>query len=147
MILPQPLRTPLVATAIVVGGLLVLAIPLHQLTTAKAAALRPAPPPQQANHTPAWLTLKLLTPADAITLATTDGTILWSLGPSAAGDHETHLELPVTDGHTELVLDVQRPDHAPESAAFLTIAPDGMNERQAHALGSGTIRELLNFDW
>ena len=38
-------------------------------------------------------------------------------------------------------------EHPAETAVFLTIAPDGLEEQTRHAIGSGLIEEPLDFTW
>lgn len=148
MKLPRLLNTPLAATAGVLVGLSLLAIPLHQLTSAPPVQPRVNVEPPSSSTTPSWVTLKLLETASAVKLSTTDGDLLWSLDESEPGDYETQVGLPIQDGKLELILEVNFEDKQKETVAILTILPDGLPTQSNHTLvGSGHLLDLLEFNW
>lgn len=147
MNLPKALTSPLAATAGVVVGMALLAIPLRQLTSAA-----PMPAPRVSadpleSGVPAWLTLKLLAPAKSVSLKTTTGKVLWDLKDLPAGDVETQAVIPLDHGGLDVTLSVALDHHPEETAVFLTIAPDGLEEETRHAIGGGSIEEPMNFTW
>jgi hypothetical protein len=146
MSLRMLLSSPLAATAAVLAGLALLAIPLRKLTSAAPVqAVKTAAP--TATAVPAWLTLKLLAPAESVSLATATGVPLWNLDHTPAGDVETRIPLPLEDGGLDLTLKADFGTQAAETAVFLTITPDGLEEQTRHAIGSGRIEEPLAFSW
>jgi uncharacterized protein (DUF58 family) len=145
--LPRLLTSPLAATAGVVAGLALLAVPLHQLTSAPQARSVPPPTAPAAREVPAWLTLKLLAPAKSVSLKSTSGRVLWEAADIAAGDVETQAALPIDRGELDLTLDADFGDNPAETAVFLTLAPDGLDEQTRHAIGRGRIEEALRFNW
>ncbi|HEX5789867.1 MAG TPA: hypothetical protein VFY13_01885, partial [Luteolibacter sp.] len=86
-------------------------------------------------------------PAQSVTLRQSDGKAIWSAGPLPAGEHASRVVLPPLPGKAEFILEIAFKDTAGETAAFLTLAPDGFEEVTCHAIGRGTIRELLRFEW
>ena len=147
MKLPNFLTSPLAATAGVLAGLGLLAIPLHQLTS--APPMPAVKPPSAASTTtvPAWLTLKLLAPAKSVSLKTATGQVLWQLAETPAGDVETQAAIPIDHDELDVTLTVSFGGASAETAVFLTIAPDGFEEQTHHAIGSGLIEEPLRFIW
>lgn len=147
MKLPDFLRTPLAATACVIMGMGALAIPLQRLTSASSAPKDTVVEPQQNASTPCWLTLKLLAPAKSITLRQMDGTVAWSATNLPAGETETRQAMPISQSRIHLILEIEFSNPTQETAAFLSIAPDGMKEAARYAIGTGMVRELLEFTW
>jgi hypothetical protein len=146
MSLRMLLSSPLAATAGVLAGLGLLALPLRKLTSAEpvraAAVSAPA-----SESVPAWLTLKLLAPAKSVTLKTASGVVLWQLAETPAGDVETQASLAAGQDGLDLMLSVDFGGNTAETAVFLTIAPDGFEDQTRHAIGSGRIEEPLHFSW
>ncbi len=147
MKLPRLLNTPLAATAGVLVGLSLLAIPLHQLTSAQPELPPEIAKPSTSSTTPSWVTLKLLDPASTVQLRLPTGESLWTVEQISAGTHETQLELPITDGTLEVVLEIRLQNGTQETAAFITIAPDGLETQTGYAIGNGNLTELITFTW
>lgn len=147
MKLPNLLTSPLAATAGVLAGLGLMAIPLRQLTSAPPMPAVKTPSADAVTAVPAWLTLKLLAPAKSVILKTATGQVLWELAETPAGDAETRIGIPLDEGELDVTLTVSFGDAPAETAVFLTIAPDGLEEQTRHAIGSGLIEEPLRFTW
>ena len=147
MKLPRCFQSPLSATAAVVVGLTMIAIPLHHLTQPAAPKRNTGMVAESAALTPCWLSLKLLASAKSVTLSTTDGKELWTAGPTPAGELDTRKPLAVGPEPTDLILKIEFDDPTAETAAFLSIAPDGQEEVTRYAIGTGTIHDLLSFHW
>jgi hypothetical protein len=141
------LTSPLSATAGVIAGLALLAIPMRQLTSAPPVPVPTAVPTAASNVVRTWLKLKLLTPAKSMTLSNPAGDVIWKLAETPAGDVETDIELQLVEGTLDLTLHVEFGDQAGETAVFLTLLPDGLEEQTRHAIGSGSIEESLHFSW
>lgn len=141
------LTSPLSATAGVIAGLALLAIPMRQLTSAPPVPVPTAEPTAASNVVRTWLKLKLLTPAKSMTLSNPAGDVIWKLAETPAGDVETDIELQLVEGTLDLTLHVEFGDQAGETAVFLTLLPDGLEEQTRHAIGSGSIEESLHFSW
>lgn len=147
--------SPLYGTATVAVVLGLLAIPLREMTGAD----RPGPPPgspasgvlpaggETVATTPAVVRFRLLRPAEALELESDNGDLLWKSGPAPAGETETGLDLPLGDGECVLHLRAEFPEDGTETAVFVTVLPDGLEERAAHAIGSGVVEERLAFSW
>lgn len=144
---PRWTASPLAGTAAVLAALALLAIPLHRLTSSTPATSRPAEPKPapRPDHIPAVLVLKLLHAADSITVRTADGESLWQLAPAPAGESELDAQIPFPDRQTELTLEARF--GTAETAAFLTVMPDGHDEQTRFLIGSGTASELLTYSW
>ncbi len=141
---PRWLASPLAGTAAVLLGLGFLAVPLHRLTSAPPAAqVRVAA--VSASEIPAVLRLRTLAPASIFTLKTSDGKILLELRDLAPGETEHDAVIPFHDGRVELNLVADFADT--ETAVFLTVMPDGYEDQQRHAIGSGRIEETLRYEW
>lgn len=142
------LASPLVGTAGVIAGLLVISVPLRKLTSARPAAeVRAVPAVVSSTEIPAVLRIKLLAPAKRLLVKTIDGTVLLEVADMVAGESEHDVALRFTDD--ELVLDLLADfgDMEAETAVFLTVMPDGYEERSDYRTGSGAIEETLRFEW
>lgn len=142
--------SPLAGTAGVLVAMGLLAIPLHRLTS-QASATPPAPTAGPAGDAktavPALLRLKVLTPTPVFRLKTPDGTTLLDLADLPAGESEHDTEINLVDGHLELLVEADLGPAEAETAVFLTVMPDGMEDQTRYLIGSGEQTELLRFEW
>jgi hypothetical protein len=141
------LNSPLIATAGVLAGLGLLAIPLHRLTSAPPAPPLAVSAPSAAATTPALLRLKLLAPAALIRLKTEAGDTLLELTHVPAGESEHDSLLPLHDGQLELSLEAELDASPADTAVFLTVMPDGHEEQTRYVIGTGTLTEPLRYAW
>ena len=148
MNLPRWFASPLAGTAAVLAGLCLLAIPLHKLTSAN-----PPPPPvvadatDDAAKTPGVLRLRLLASARRISVKTDRGTVLLDEADLGAGESEYDTALPLDGGRLELFLEADFGGLESDTAAFLTVMPDGHEEQTRYAIGSGSLIEVLSYQW
>ena len=147
MKLPQFIHSPLAATAGVIIGMSLIAIPLRQLTSGNSSPAAQAPVSETQALTPAWLSLRLLAPVKSATLETSNGDVIWKLDASPPGDVEIQKALPIAMHRLELILHVEWAEPSAESAAFLSIAPDGLEQATQYLIGRDTAREILTFTW
>lgn len=149
MRIPAFLTSPLAGTAAVCAGLAVLAVPLHRLTSAPAVVAVPvvAATDAGAATTPCVLRLKLLAPAAKVTVMTPGGATLLDLTDIPAGVSEHDAELLLNRDAGELDVRVDFGGSAAETAVFLTVMPDGMEEKTLFITGSGVVRDVLRFEW
>lgn len=147
MRLPKFIRSPLAATAGVVLGMTLIAIPLRHLTSGAAAAAPQAPSINTQALTPAWISLRLLAPVKSAALQTSNGEVIWKLDAIPADEIEIRKPLPLVKHRLELILNVEWAEPSAESAAFLSIEPDGLEQSTRYLIGSGSARELLTFTW
>ena len=147
MNMPKCFRSPLAATAGVILGMVAIAIPLRYLTSGNATIAPQAPSHGSQALTPAWISLRLLAPVKSATLQSADGETIWRLDATPAGEVEIRKPLPLAKHRLELILNIEWAEPSAESAAFLNIAPDGLQESTRYLIGSGTARELLTFTW
>jgi hypothetical protein len=144
------LTSPLAGTAGVLVAMGLLAIPLHRLTS-QTSATPPQPTAAPASDAkaaiPALLRLKLLTPVPVFRLKTPDGTTLLDLAALPAGESEHDTAIHLVDGHLELLVEADLGPAEAETAVFLTVMPDGMEDRTRYLIGSGGQSELLRFEW
>ncbi len=144
--------TPLAGTAAVLAGLGLLAIPLYQLTSARAV---PLPPPSGVSAVtptqgvPAVLRVKLLTAANLLRVETAAGLVLLDAGHLAAGESEHDVAITFDHGGLDLTLVAEFAEGRGdvETAVFLTVMPDGLEDQTRYAIGSGGIRQSLHYDW
>lgn len=142
------LSSPLVGTAAVLAGLFLLAIPLRKLTSAPPVPqVMPAAAMVSSTEIPAVLRVKLLVPVLSLTLKTPDGDIVLEMKGAVAGESEHDALVRFTDDEIGLQLVADFGDEAAETAVFVTVMPDGYEERTAYATGSGKLEEDLRFDW
>lgn len=146
------LSSPLAATAVVCSILGALAIPLHRLTDgrrdrAAAPAMMTDPGRAEAAHFQGTLRLRLLDPARSVRLGTADGQTLWSARDLEPGEHEIDAEWTLLDDALEIHIEAEFHDHARETAIFLTILPDGLEEITRHTIGSGQLEDMWFFEW
>jgi hypothetical protein len=147
------------ATAVVMAGLGLLAIPLHRLTSATASAaakdadvVATVGSPAATHHSgekdlPAVLRLRLLAPAKSLDIETADGEPVLALDAMPAGESEHDVALALADDSLDLNLTADFGDLAGETAVFLTVMPDSHEEKQAHAIGGPVITSPLHFQW
>jgi len=147
MNLRKLITSPLSATAGVIAGLALLAIPMRQLTSAPPVPVPSAAPTAASDVVRTWVKLKLLTPATSVTLGNPAGDVIWELTETPAGDVETDIGIQLVDGTLDLTLRIEFGDQAGETAVFLTLLPDGLEEQTRHAIGSGSLDESLHFSW
>ncbi len=143
---PRWLASPLTGTAGVLAGLCLLAVPLRKLTSAASAARDPAPA-RCAKEIPAVLRLKLLAPARSVRLTAGDGVVLLDLTAPSAGESGHDAVIPFAEGGLDIVLRADFGDGTSETAVFLTVLPDGYEEKTCYATGAGLLEETLRYDW
>lgn len=140
------LASPLAGTAGVLAGLCLIAIPLRKLTSAPPAPAS-APPETSAAEIPSVLRVKLLAPAKRLIVKTPDGAVLLDKPQPTAGESEHDAVIHFDDGGLDLVLAADFGDSPAETAVFLTVLPDGLEEQTRYATGSGLMEETLRFEW
>lgn len=140
------LASPLTGTAGVFAALGLLAVPLHRLTSAPQVKAPPAPAAVPADAgIPAVLRLKLLAPAKRVAVEDAGGRRLIDLAEAGAGESEHDAVILLENGHLDLTLRADFGDT--ESAAFLTVMPDGREDQTRYLIGSGESSETLTFAW
>ena len=140
------------ATAVVLTGLGLLAIPLHRLTSAPARTMTPAPVEATAEGAnpsgePVVLRIRLLRPAKSLLVRDSSDREIWKAENLPAGESETDARVALQGGHLDLSLSVVMEEAEEETAVFFTVMPDGREERQGHLIGNGRIDDHLSFDW
>ena len=146
MMFPRWLASPLTGTAGVLAGLCLLAVPLRKLTSATAPARDPAPA-RSSTEIPAVLRLKLLAPARSVRLTAGNGVVLLDLANPTAGESGHDAVIPFTGGGVDIGLRADFGDGASETAVFLTVLPDGYEEKTCYTTGAGLLEETLRYDW
>ncbi len=150
------LSSPLAATIVVCATLAALSIPLRRLTTDRVVVELPVVDmvvdhsdhgPGHEHAFPGVLRLRLLAAADSVKVSTTGGITLWEEANLEAGEHEVDADLLLIEDALELLVEVDFGDLADDTAIFLTVLPDGVNEKTHYAIGSGRIEDILFFEW
>lgn len=140
------LGSPLVGTAGVFAGLCLIALPLRQLTSAPPTSTAVTQETSIAEiH--AVLRIKLLAPAKSLLVKTAGGVVLLEMREPTAGESEHDAALPLDHGSLDLVLSADFGDSDAETAVFLTLMPDGLEEQTRYTTGSGLLEETLIFEW
>jgi hypothetical protein len=141
---PCALASPLTATAGVMAGLALIALPMLRLTSGA-----PVPPPvamtDDAVQTNAVLRLHTLVPLSEIVIADAAGGALLRLQDTPAGESEHDVALEIIHGGLDIELAVA--GATVETAVFVTLMPDGREELTRHSIGSGDFQDMLRFDW
>lgn len=141
------LTSPLVATFSVLFTLGVLAVPLKRLTSQdRPQPVKMARETTKTSLTATWVQVKWLAEVADLRLATLDGRVLWEIGESGAGQADFPAELPIVDGGLELRLSANFVGDL-ESAVFISLAPDHLEERSAHLLGMNEVTGVVSFEW
>jgi len=150
------LTSPLAATVVVCTALAALSIPLRHLTTERVVIAMPVLETSATlkDHGPGHLhafsgvmRVRLLRSADSIQVSTTEGDVLWSAIDLTPGEHQADVEFLLIDDALELLVQATFDDAAGDTALFLTVLPDGVEEQTHYAIGSGRIDEILLFAW
>jgi hypothetical protein len=137
--------SPLAATAGILAGLALLAIPLRGLTGRTQPVAAAALPVAADQTTPAVLRMKVLDRMERLAIRTTDGRVLFETAGLPAGESEHDAEIPMDHGVCELVLTAEAGER--ETAVFLTVMPDGFPVETRYVTGSGALDETLRFEW
>jgi len=146
------LSSPLAATVVVCATLGGLAIPLRMLTTDRVVAVMPSLEltGDRRGHDHEFrgtLRVRLLADVESLFVRTTDGDMLWNAGKLEAGEHEVDAGFPLIDDALELRVEADFGDLADDTALFLTVLPDGVEEKTHYAIGAGRIEEVLHYEW
>jgi hypothetical protein len=139
------LASPLTGTVGVLTGLGFLSIPLRELTSRPAKPEIVVKAEISTDQVSAVLRLKLLAPAKHVTVEDAKGSKLIELAEAPAGESEHEARFLLESGHADLTLSVDFGDA--ESAAFLTVMPDGREDQTRYLIGSGETSETLTFAW
>lgn len=139
------LASPLTGTAGVLAGLGFLSIPLRELTSRPAKPEVVVKAEDSADPVSAVFRLKLLAPAKRVTVEDAKGSKLIDVSDAPAGESEHEVRIVLENGHADLTLGVDFGDA--ESAAFLTVMPDGRENQTRYLIGSGETSETLTFAW
>jgi hypothetical protein len=128
-------------------GLWLLSLPLRMLTSASAPAEVQAAAPVHAAEIPMVFRIKLLSAAAHLALAGPHGNPLLDMKNPEAGESDHELSASLVDGELHLHLTADFADSPGETAVFVTVAPDGLEEKTLYATGSGRLEETLMFEW
>jgi hypothetical protein len=140
------LSSPLAGTAGVIAGLLVISLPLRKLTSAAPVAF-PVEVAVATEKTDAVLRLKLLAPAERVVIRDSEGRTLLETRDASAGESEHDVVLDMADDGVDLELAIDGSRADGETAAFLTVMPDGREELTRYAIGEGEFGDILRFEW
>lgn len=148
------LSSPLAATVAVCAVLVVIAIPLRKLTSGRLmlavptlALGRDANGHSHTHDFEGTLRVRLLNDAKSLHVRTTDGKLLWNATDLVAGEHEANVDLRLVDDTLELLVEAGFGELAGDTALFLTVLPDGVEEITHYAIGSDRIDEVLHYKW
>ena len=142
------LASPLAGTAGVCAGMCLLSIPLRQLTSgAKQPAVVAPLTATHSGEVSAVLRLRLLAPALRVRVTAGDGRVLLEARDLPAGESEHDVHLALAGEETDLAVEVEMADAETETAVFLTVMPDGREDRTLHVIGTGVLGETLHFAW
>lgn len=143
----RPFRSPLLGTALVLAALAVVALPLRRLTAhgGKAAVTPATEIETNTATTPAILRIRTLDVLHDIEIKTTTDHVLYRADTMEPGEIEADVKILLEEEAVEFHLSAR--GGAKETAVFVTLLPDGLEERTAYAIGSGELDETLRFAW
>ena len=150
------LTSPLMATLVVCAGMAAIAVPLRELTSRDHVSVAGVSGGEENSYAhgddygqdiSGFLRIKLLAPAKSLRVSTTDGDLLWNAEHLPAGESQTEADLVLIEDSLELLVEVNFGDEGDETAFFLTVLPDGVEEQTCYAIGSGRVEEILNYEW
>jgi hypothetical protein len=148
--------SPLAATLVVCAILAALAMPLRKLTAGRVVVSLPTVElsgdadehgHEHVHEFPGILRLRLLNDAASLDVRSSEGAVLWEARDLAAGEHEVDVDLRLIDDALELFVKVDYGADARETAFFLTVLPEGVEELTHYAIGKGHVEEVLHFEW
>jgi len=142
--------SPLLATFCVLLGLAAFSIPLWKSTGGAERVVRPhavATGNAGEGAIPCELRLRLIpTPLHARILHPADESILWE-SDTPSSDMYFTLPLAFDHGDIELLLEAEWSNDTEQSVAFLEVSPEGLPEKENHALGTHQLNAILHFHW
>lgn len=143
----RPFRSPLLGTALVLVALAVVAVPLHRLTAhgSKAVGNPTVETTTESETTRTVLRIRALDVLHNFEIRTTKDELVYRAETMEPGETEADVDILLEKESVELHLGARAGDK--DTAVFITLLPDGREERTAHAIGSGTIEETLRFAW
>lgn len=140
-------QSPLCGTAFVIATLMLLAVPLHKLTTVPPPMAGPAESIQEpsADTTCAILRIHSFQKLWNVVLRCGSGKVIWQSPCLAPGECEFEAELPWSDAQIPIHLSAQTEES--ETVVFLTVMPDGHEEQTLHTIGASELDDELLFEW
>lgn len=140
-------RSPLLGTALVLAALAVLAVPLHRLTARRGQTVtdNAAEISSESGTTRTILRVRVLEALENWEIKTTHGHVLHRADLFEPGEMEKDVELLLDQDEVELLLSARAGEK--DTAVFVTLLPDGYEERTAYAIGAGLLKETLHFHW
>lgn len=142
------LKSPLAGTVGVMAGLCLLSFPLRHVTSRPdVAAVKVSPMEFASGEVSAVLRLRMLAPARRVVITGENDQVLLDAADLTSGESEHDIKLLLTDEEADLTLSVEMMDSEIETAVFLTLMPDGREERTAHVIGAGLLEDTLHFAW
>jgi hypothetical protein len=146
------LASPLIATFVVCAGLSAIAVPLRELTSrdrpvSASESSSTHPENNRIHEIRCVLRIKLLVPAKSLRVSTTNGDLLWQMANLPAGESDSEVNLLLVDAALELLVEADFGDAAGETALFLTVLPDGVEEQTRYAIGAGKVDEIFSYEW
>lgn len=141
------LDTPLVATAVVLLICGSLVHPLWRLTHDDGQKPEvTAPVVHLDQKIGAVLRVRTLKKLSEIQVHDGRGALVWSARDLDAGENEYDIQIGM-DKVVDLKVRVVFSEGSEESAVFLTVLPDGYEDRTRYLIGSGEVEETLSYDW
>lgn len=143
--------SPLMATIVVCAGIMVISVPLRRLTSEKnlpkISVAQSSFDDEHIHEIPGILRIKLLAPLESLRISTSDGELLWKAENLLVGEEEADVQLLLLDDALELRVEADFGDESHETALFLTVLPDGIEEQTHYLIGSGSLDEILHYEW
>jgi hypothetical protein len=140
-------RSPLLGTVLVLAALAGLAVPLHRLTARGGDAISRATAEMEteSGHIRAVLRVRVLDTVKDWEIRTSQGKLLHRADLLEPGEVEEDVDILLENDQLELLVSAQTGDK--DTAVFITLLPDGHEERTAYAIGTGSLEETLHFHW
>lgn len=138
--------SPLVGTVAVFMALGILSLPLRRLTQTQASLqVKEVKASDSGVH--GVLRIKVLKKMKRVVFRSLSGEMWFEMKDLEVGEHEKDFELRLEEGVLTGRVEVDFGDHQQESAIFVTVMPDGYEERTCYVIGAGEVVETMRLVW
>lgn len=143
------LGSPLIATGVVVVGLWGVSYPLRRLTSGVESVVRVSPVEKRGEEEKlhAVIRVKHFEKIRSLRVSDERGLVVLEVKDLEAGEHEYDVTMRIHERMVEWKLGVEMEDGGGETAVFMTVMPDGMEDRTNYVIGEGMIEELIRYEW
>lgn len=139
--------SPLVGTMAVLIALGILSVPLRRLTQSEAISPQVIEVKSTDSRVHGVVRIKVLKKIDRVVFRGLNGEICFEMKDLEMGEHEKDCELRLEGEVLTGRVEVDFGAHEQESAIFVTVMPDGYEERTCYVIGAGEVGETIRLVW